>query len=435
MELGHLTDRGDLVVDSYRIRTLFPAIRVHEATRSFAILGQEIPMHPVAGVTVGVALHRHGWAREGEALLRPTPARLYRTGGSHLILGANWKALRPRRPGPFAVVHHPRGSGRPPIKRGSVVKPSDTAPFAVLIDGDSVKACFRTGTRVDLFAVEEKEFAPLVLGKLHATLDFPDPKAAEAFAAAGFPGARDLATLDAAVPVDVDRSRRVAWGRGAVAMTTMIAALYAGTLAATLYAFSAGRTDDLVRLVGSIFAGTVALAWSSELLYFDHRREFRDLLEKWPNVAYRRWASQATERAADFREQLRSLGVTLGPASMDLSALDRFLRGLPPEAYFRTFAMDAAAHAGEVMMRIVGPPVPYAWRWDSEYGDVVLAVDAADHWVAPVAIIAKVWGSKDPKTLDEWIWEQAAGIRGRLPAPDADGEEEDEGSEDEGDEA
>jgi hypothetical protein len=300
----------------------------------------------------------------------------------------------------------------------------------VLVGEDSVKMCVRTGARVELYAVEEKEFAPFVLGKVRATLEFPGAAAAESFAA-GFQGVQNLAALDAAVPVDVDRGRNVVWGRGAVLMTVGIAALYGITLAALFYAYSTGWTDDVVRLIGSLWTGSVVFAWSSELLYHGYRRQFRDLLEKWPVVAYRRWAADAMGRAADFRRQMRSLGLSLPPTPAGLTALDRFLRNLPPETYFRTFAMDAAAYAGEVMMQMVGQPVAHAWRWNPEYEDVVLAVDAADDWVAPITIIAKVWVAKDPKTLDVWMWEQAAGIRARLPSTTIDEEDSEDDAKDE----
>ena len=428
MELGHLTDRGDLVVvDSFGVRTLFEALRVHEAARSFVVLGRAMPMQFVSNVTVGVTFHRHGWSREGRTFLRTSAARLHRFGTSYLLLGANWKAVRPRRPGPFSVVRRPRGSSRPPIKKArGITRPSDAAPFVVLVGEDSVKGCIRTGSRVELSAVEEKEFAPFVLGKVRAVLEFPDAAAAEAFAAA-FPGAQDPHTLDSVVPVDVDRNRKIVWTRGAILMTTIIAALYGITFGALYYAYSTGRTDDVIRLVGSLWTGSLALAWSFDFLYFDYRREFRDLQEKWPVAAYRRWAGEAKERAVDFRQQMRSLGIALPRTYAGLAALDRFLRDLPSETYFRTFAMDAGAYAGEAMMQMVGQPAEYVWRWEPDYRDVVLAVDAADHWVAPITIIAKVWEAKDPKTLDTWIREQADGIRQRLPSLEID--EEDEGGE------
>jgi len=115
-----------------------------------------------------------------------------------------------------------------------------------------------------------------------------------------------------------------------------------------------------------------------------------------------------------------------------LSKLDRFLRDLPPETYFRTFAMDAAAYIGDIILQIMGRPVEHAWRWEPDQGDIVLAVDAADYWVDPIAIIAKVWVGKDPKSLSVWIREQAYGIYERLPPLAVDEEEEgDEEAEDE----
>ena len=128
---------------------------------------------------------------------------------------------------------------------------------------------------------------------------------------------------------------------------------------------------------------------------------------------------------------MRAMGVRLTRDMRGLATLDRFLRQLPPDTYFRAFAIDAAAYATDVMMRMVCRPVEWRWRWIADREDLVADMPEIDHWVSPVTIIAWVWVNKDPKTLDAIILDQVATINRMLPIEDSEDDEENDGEADE----
>jgi hypothetical protein len=420
VEVGYLTpDSSLVVVDTMGRRTLFTAYRMLEREATLMFLGRPRPMEPLGEVRVSVWLHRRGYGRPGEPVLSPIPARLYRTSTSHVLVGGTARALRMPRRGSAAVVHHPYGSNLPDIDRSAgVVPPSKRAPAVLVVADASVKACQRVGRSVHLYGTEQKEFLDFVIGTLSATIDFPTEGAAEAFAR-DFPSVRDPRAVDPTITVDVDRSKRFVWSRRVLtAGKWYLLYLVLAESALVGAALRLGRFRP--EHVGVIAAGLALAAFLFLPTYLrQFRREQLDLEGKWPRVALERWAREGPAHAGAFLRVAREIGVPLDPETEDVGPLDRFLREQPPNAYFRGFAMEAAAYLGEVALASMGRDVAHAWRYDPGHGDVVLEVPSVDYWVSPIVPIAKVWLGKDPKPLGAWAKEWTEDFRLRVAFQDA----------------
>src|SRR5438552_18626043 len=78
----------------------------------------------------------------------------------------------------------------------------------MLIDDTSVKVQRQSGTSVELFGIERKEFLDFVLGKLRIVLEFTRDDNATALAS-NFLVAHDLKALDVSTIVDIDRSTEI----------------------------------------------------------------------------------------------------------------------------------------------------------------------------------------------------------------------------------
>lgn len=415
MELGYLASDGSpVVVDTLGNRVLFSAYNLSETTRTFSFLGKPRPLETLGTARITVRLHRESYGRAGEVVFPPSDMRAYRTRTSHIFVGSTWRALHLLKGGRFATVQRPFGSSLPPITRqAGVTPPADGAPAFVVIEDVSVKACRRTGSTVHLYATEQKEFTDFVLGKLSATIEFPSESAAKAFAR-DFPQVRDPASVDARVTVDVDRSKKFVWsGKVLTAGAPYLATI--AVLEGILLAAAFVARMQIVRFLAPISVGFLIAAVLFQPTYLiQFRREHVDLAAKFPRTYLERWGKDGAARAGAFYRELRELGIPLDPQAGDLSPLDGFLRSLPRGTYFRAFAMEAAAYVGEVTMDRVGRASPHEWRYDADHGDVVLIADAVDYWVAPLVAVAKVWQSKDARTLDAWSQEFADEFRTRL---------------------
>ena len=430
MEVGYLTDEGHLVVvDSIGVRTLFTAYTIRGGT--LHVLTHADPLQPLGSVRLRVTLHRQGWGAKGETFVEDTEAQLFAAPGLYVLLGPRWSSVRTRRRGDAREVHWPRGSGRKAMKKEKgVAPPPKHAPLVVLLERASVKGWRRDGRAVDVYAVELREFTDLVLGKMTARLEFANEGAAVAFADE-LPSAGDMTGLDRRTRVDVDRSKAFTWTKLAATFVVIAAVLFALTFAAIVWAYSIGRMDHVVRGVSAVWTGAFVYAWLWHDVRWTSSREFQDLRRKYPRVAEERWAEGAGDAPEDFIEGMRAMGVRLTRDMRGLATLDRFLRQLPPDTYFRAFAMDAAAYATDVMMRMVRRPVEWRWRWIADREDLVADMPEIDHWVSPVTIIAWVWVNKDPKTLDAIILDQVATINRMLPIEDSEDDEENDGEADE----
>ena len=143
--------------------------------------------------------------------------------------------------------------------------------------------------------------------------------------------------------------------------------------------------------------------------------EFLDFAGKWSRAWDDRWAEEARGRAAGFTHRMAGLGVPLDGTVGDLAALDGFFRPLSVDTYFRAFAMDAGAYVGEVLIRALDRKLGYRWRFEPENDEIVLALEAMNHWVSPISMVAHVWLGKSATTLDRAMREQIEYIVQRLP--------------------
>ena len=420
VELGYLTTEGCLVVaDSLGRRILFKAYRMRELESYVEVLGFRRPLEKVADARIQVRLHREGWAKPGEVLLRDSPCRLYRTRTRHYAFGPDWESLTRRDWIADPIVYSPWYSAG--SAKGSPARPRPGSPFVVSFSDLAVKGCRRAGATVDLYGVELKEFTDFVLGKLRVSLRFESEGTAEAFARQ-FPAVSDLAALDAAVKVEIDRSRKVGRPRRKpgspkarrklsrvrqrqVALWAVIIAVEAATVAA----FALPPFD--------LFVIPVTVLAAASVVWRDHRVRDRverlDLAAKFPGAVWTRFAAQAPAHAAGFAYMLRDRGVELRPDVVDLEPVDALLRDLPADTRFGAVILGAGALVGQAFLAAVGRKVASAWVWQPKERIMVLQVRNA-YWVSPLTWVGKVWSLKPKETLQDFVDVWTAKVRSAL---------------------
>lgn len=414
MELGYLTVEGCLVVaDSLGRRILFKGYRPRESEGYVEILGQRRPLEKVATARIQVSLHRQGWAAPGEVLLRDSPCRLYRTKTSHWAFGADWESLARRDWNLDPVVYSPWYSGG--AAKGSPARPRPGSPFVVPFADVSVKGCRRNGATVELYAIELKEFTDFVLGKLRATLRFESEATAEAFARQ-FPAVADLAALDSAVKVEIDRSKKVRRPKRAPGTARKrrklskrnqrLVAIWSGliALAAVSIAALGLGAEALVILPAMVAAAVVTPAIQAR---GRNRIERLDLAAKFPANVWNRFAAQAPAHAAGFAFLLRDRGIELRPDVVDLEPVDAFLRSLPKETCIGIAVLGAGALVGQAFLAALGRKVETQWVWQPKDRVMVLQVRNS-YWISPLTWVFKTWTVKPKETLQEVfdLWAQ-----------------------------
>ncbi len=430
MELGYLTQEGHLVVvDTLGTGTLYKAYRIDAAAMRLEFLGVPRPTETIGGVHLTVLLHRQGWGAPGEVVLKRVAGTLLRTRTSHAFVGGTWEANRPFSRGQAwsqlnvssggggAGLARPFLSTLPPVARlKGTFPPPRNAPAVAMIPDRAVKAVRREGSRVRVFATEQKEFTSFVLGKLEGVLEFPTEAAAEEFAR-HFPRIDDPAKLDPSVKVDVDRSRKRAWAKGqrlklagfAVGMVAIIFAVlyltapYARSNPGLASGIRAGLTVGvLVVVLALLSAGRAA------------RRENVDVEAKWPQKEFERWCPDAPGHAGGMLPILKELGVELDPAKGSLEPLDGFLRRLPADTFFGSMALSTASLVGGFLLGEIGRPMETVWRVPDAPDDPrhpVLSFPAIDMWVSPLYAVGRVWERKGPTTLDAFVRSTARKIQ------------------------
>lgn len=424
VELGYLTVEGCLVVaDSLGHRTLFKAYRLREKDGYAEILGLRRQLEKVADARVTVTLHRQGWAGPAEVLLRDSPCRLYRGKTRHYAFGPDWESLvrRDWYVDPIVTVPWFSGGGA----KGSPAKPRPGSPFVVMFADPAVKGCAQSGSKVELYAMELKEFTDFVLGKLRATITFASESEAGAFAKQ-FPVVADVAALDAAVKVEIDRSRKVKRpkrkpgqrrvrrkmskrGQRQLAFMALLIMVEAVAIAA-----SGLPATSLVLLPVTIVAGIaggLSLVWRQSRVR--NRVERLDLAAKFPAKVWERFAAQAPGLAGGFVYMLKDHGIELNPTVIDLAPMDAFLRGLPPDTRYGGVTLAAGAFLGQAFLAGIGRKVPSRWVWVPKEGLMALQIQNA-HWVSPLTWVAKVWDLKTKETLHDYVDTWTAKVRSAL---------------------
>src|SRR5207249_10268406 len=188
VELGCLGQDGHLVVtDTLGHKVRFRAYRIDEAHKSSGVLGKNRPLESLGEVTVTAYLHRTGWSVPGEVVLKRSRARLYRGKTSHVLLGPSWKSIECLHTREEPDVFGPYLSNLTP----QPVYFERDRPFFLLIDDTSVRGQRQSGTTVELFGVERKEFLDCVIGRLRVVLEFEGTDNATALAS-NFLAAHDL---------------------------------------------------------------------------------------------------------------------------------------------------------------------------------------------------------------------------------------------------
>ena len=358
---GHL-----VVTDTMGHKVRFRAYRIDEAHKSFEVLGNKRPLEPLGEVTVTAYLHRTGWSVPGEVVLKRSQARVYRGKTSHVLLGTSWKSIECLHKREEPEVFGPYLSNLKPepfcVDREQ--------PFFMLIDDTSVKGHRQSGTTVELFGVERKEFLDFVLGKLRIVLEFTRNDNATALAS-NFLVAHDLKALDASTIVDIDRSTEIVSPQPAKGPSERHGKAY-------------------------------------------YRRELVDLRSKWPSLAWSRWAANAEAHGAGFAQVMRQIEVLPDPNRIDLDALDRFLRTSASDTLFAAFLMDAAAYVGLGFLEALGTRARYRWTSVKAQPMPVLFFDEVEAYVSPAAWIAKIWVTKAPTPLHATAAQWAFEIRSAL---------------------
>ncbi len=431
MQLGYLTQEGHLVnVDTFGTASLYKAYRIDAAAKRLEFLGVPRPTEALGEVAVTVELHRWGWGAPGEVVLKRTAGTLLRTRTSHLVVGGTWKAIvafvRALRWGYGAAgawIARPLLSNLPPVPhpKGTVrlkgtFPPARTAPAVVQFHDGSVRAVRREGSRVRVFATEEKEFTSFIVGKLEAVLEFPTEAAAEAFARE-FPRIEDPARLDPSVKVEVDRSRKRNWTKGQRLGLAAFAVIMVVIIFGVLYALAPYLRDNpglRSGVQGGLTVGLVVVALTILSAARAARRETVDLREKWPRKMFERWCSEAPGRAGAMLPVLKELGAEIDPAKGSLEPLDRLLRGLPADTFFGSMALDLASLVGGFLLGDIARPMEFEWRLPGEREGPrhpVLSFGGIDLWVSPLHAVGSVWERKGAETLDEFVRSTAKSVQ------------------------
>ena len=367
MELGCVAQDGHLVVtDTLGHKVRFRAYRTDEAHRSFEVLGKKRPLEALGEVTVTAYLHRTGWSAPGEVVLKRSQARVYRGKTSHVLLGTSWKSIECLHKREEPEVFGPYLSNLKP----EPLYFEKEQPFFMLIDDTSVKGQRQSGTSVELFGIERKEFLDFVLGKLRIVLEFNRGDNATALAS-NFLVAHDLKALDASTIVDIDRSTEIVPPQPSKGPSERHGKAY-------------------------------------------YRRECVDLRGKWPALAWTRWAANPEAHGAAFAQGMKQMEVLPDLNRIDLHALDQFLRISPSDTLFAAFLMDAAAYVGVGFLEALGSRIRYRWTTLQGQPMPVLFFDEIDSYVSPGAWIAKIWVSKVPTPLPATVAQWAYEIRGVL---------------------
>lgn len=423
MELGYLTRDGHVVlVESTGPAILFRAYRVLEKENAFQFLTHRRPMERLGEVRMTAYLHREGWGKKGEVLMKPTLLRMYRTKTSHVLVGGTFTNLKFRVPvpgGPPPV--HPTWC--PPMRQPL---PEDTfvrrkKEMCAIIHDASVKAVRRRGSVVEVFATEQKEYTDFVLGKVSALLEFPSESAAASFAR-DFPQTADPASLDSGLHADIDRGgrgwevlprrqRKVALGAGAFLGTI---AVVGNALALAYSPAGVGGALVISGLVGILFAPLAA--W-----VVTYRAETESLRGTWPRVAMERFAKQAGGHAGAFVQIAQEMGLGITTDLLDVESLDRYLRGLPKDSFFPPFAWGAAAYVGIALLGALGREVEHEWRYDERSGLVVLWFPQAQQWISPFYVVRHVWSEHGQETIPGFVDTLAQEIALRHAARDVPG--------------
>jgi hypothetical protein len=404
VELAYTTPQGHLVVvDTLGTRVLYTAYRFDGWHRTWTFLTNVTPLETVAQVDVSVDLHRKGWTGPGETVLRRIRATMFRTRTGHLLAGGAPGSLRMVKKGAVESVLYPYPSVLDPIKKAKgITEPLASSPCLLLFQDASVKAVRRRGRTVEVFGAERAQMTDLVIGKLRAVLEFATEAEATRFAE-DFPRIEEPGTVDPTVTVDLDRSRRIVWSLRVLRKTWWAILFIVGYYGGLLYVYLAlgGLSPlNLAWLVG--WVGVVVYVFlPSHLRAF--RKEWLDFADKWPKVAMDRWAADFPKHAQGFAFALKDLGVELDAMTGDLEPLDRYLRSLPPDAFFGPFAWGAAALVGGAFLAAVGRRTDYAWKYSPEHFAPVLHFESIEFLVSPFTWVVKIWQRGWPERLDALV--------------------------------
>jgi len=424
VELGYLSRDGHLIlVESTGAAILFRAYRVLEKERVFQFLTLRRTMEPLGTLFMTAYLHRDGWGKAKEPLMKRSALRLYRTKTSHVLVGGTFKKLRYRVPVP---------GGPPPVQptfcppARQPLLPEDqlvrrSKEICAIFHDASIKAVRRRGSVVEVFATEQKEYTDFVLGKVSALLEFPSESAAAAFAK-DFPQTEDPASLDPSVEVDIDRSAR-GWkalpARSRKAALAAFATLGLLQLLATAWGLLYSPAGVAGAVVLDLLLGIMFIPLAAWVLAY--RRETESLREKWPKVALERFAKQARGHAGAFVHIAQEMGIGLKADMLDVESLDTYLRGLPHESFFPAFAWGAAAYTGVAFLAAIGRDVEHEWRYNEESGLVVLWFPAAQQWVSPFYVVRRVWLERGPERIHAFLEQFAQEIALRHAGADVPG--------------
>ncbi len=415
VELGYLTAAGTLVtVDTLAWRTLFPGIRFAPASGTLQWLSGSIALERRSDVTIKVWLHRRGWGRAKETVLRETLATWYRGPGLDLFVGPKAQSIRVPWRGELAKVHRPFFALEGPIKGYlQSALAHEGAPCLVWLDHVTVLAWHRVGAAVEVSAVERKEFSDFILGSLTATIEFGSEVDAKAFCDSLPPG-RDSVEPPRDGATDISRSKRVVWTPKVLGLV-LAAAVIVGLVAvgATIGALEGEYTKAAQAAIGSV-SGLALLSWALPALLRVRRREFVDLTEKWPRVLCERWGADHQAQAQRAAEVLRSMGLAIEPGRSPLTRVDAFLRALPPETFYGTLGLQVGLLTIERVLYLTGREMEFWWQYLPDRKECAFRVDAAGLRLYPLTAVLLVWQKDDPEGLEPFARIYARELQMRL---------------------
>ena len=412
VELGYVAPGGHLViVDTIGWRTLFPAFQLNPAAATVVHLTRTIPLERRRDVTISVRLHRRGWGAHGEVALRRTQAMWQRGSGLDLFVGRRARSVRAPWTGEFANVHRPFFALEAPIKgRLEGAKAHGGSPCVVWLERSTVRGVRRSGRTVEVYAVERKEFSDFILGRLCAVIEFASEEDAAAFSE-GLPAAAAPAALDRAAEPDITRSKRIRWTPKWLAMAVGLLLFSGLVVAGTIAGLLEGKYFDVIRVLFPLGAGLIVVGAFFRVLLRVLRREFLDLVDKWPRVLCERWGNDYRTQSARATELLESMGVRTGP---DLSGVDAYLRSLPPEAFYGTLALQIGLMAIDRLTQLVGREMEFWWEYLPDRRECAFRVEAVSRRLYPLTAVMTLWQQRDPEGLDPFIRTSARDLQMRL---------------------
>lgn len=415
VELGYLTAGNSFVVlDTIAVRTLFPGLRFTQATGEVVTLTHSATLDRRSEVEIVVRLHRRGWQGRGETVLRKTRATWYHTDALDLFVGPTARSIRMPWRGELARVHRPFFALEAPIKDLLEGAEADAAtPCVAWLDHTTVRSWRRSGTTVEVRAVERKQFSDFILGNLRAVIEFPSEADAAAFSEA-LPPAETLTEGALQAAPDITRSKRIVWTPKVLAIVAVALVLIGFLIVGSVLGALAGDYVKVAYALLTSIAGISLLSWALPALLRTRRREFVDLAAKWPQVLCERSGADCQRESTRAADALRSMGVEVQPGTSSLEPVDAFLRSQSPESFNGTFALQLGLLAIARVLYLTGRKVDFWWEYHPDRRECAFRADAASLRLYPLTAVLAVWQMRDPEGLEQFAQTYARELQMRL---------------------